>query len=271
MTEIVERKLTLDDADPEELADSAEESTTTSTETETTSEASKPKPAKRPKTVEQKPNTDSDDDTNSANVWKWFAIGLLVLGIAGAALGAWQYQKLSNTLDTIRVGDTERTAATDAASAYAMKSLTYSYEDPDGFFKSVKEGVAEPLKNKYNDAEKVLKAIMLQAQVTSKGEIIASDAIAQQNGIYQVVVTTRQTTRNVQNPEARATTLVLQITVKRDGDGWQVTDIGPKNASSTGTIMHPGDQKLIPEGPEPAPGKAHAPSLPPLPALPGQK
>lgn len=35
---------------------------------------------------------------------------------------------------------------------------------------------------------------MLQAQVTSKGEIIAADAVAQQNGIYQVVVTTRQTT-----------------------------------------------------------------------------
>lgn len=131
----------------------------------------------------------------------------------------------------------------------------------------------EPLKNKYNDAEKLLKAIMLQAQVTSKGEIIASDAVAQQNGIYQVIVTTRQTTRNVQNPEPRATTLVLQITVKKDGDAWQVTDIGPKNASSTGTIMHPGDQKLMPEGPEApaAPGKTPAPGLPPLPVLPGQK
>ncbi|SHV77969.1 Uncharacterised protein [Mycobacteroides abscessus subsp. abscessus] len=97
-----------------------------------------------------------------------------------------------------------------------MKSLTYSFEDPDGFFKSVKENAAEPLKNKYSDAEKLLKAIMLQAQVTSKGEIIASDAVAQ-----------------------------------------------------TGTIMHPGDQKLLPE--EGAPGKAPVPALPPLPALPGQK
>lgn len=61
--------------------------------------------------------------------------------------------------------------------------------------------------------------------------------------------------------------------MKKDGDAWQVTDIGPKNASSTGTIMHPGDQKLMPEGPEApaAPGKTPAPGLPPLPVLPGQK
>ncbi|MFA4080665.1 hypothetical protein [Mycobacteroides salmoniphilum] len=251
MTDIDERKLTPDDADPDELADSAKESTTDSAEAEK--------------------DADIDESVRGGNIWKWFAIGLLALGILGAVLGVWQYQKLSDTLAAIRTSDTERIAATDAASAYAMKSLTYSYEDPTRFFKSVKEGAAEPLQSKYSDAEKLLKAIMLQAQVTSKGEIIASDAVAQQNGIYQVVVTTRQTTRNVQNPEPRATTLVLQITVKKDGDGWQVTDIGPKNASSTGTIMHPGDQKLLPEELAPAPGKVPAPSLPPLPALPGQK
>lgn len=268
MTDIDERKLTLDDADPEGLSETADEVTEAPAK-------SKEKPAKGPKVAEDEPHTDTVD--SDANIWKWIAIGLLALGIVGAVLGVWQYQKLSDTLAAVRTGDTERTAATDAASAYAMKSLTYSYEDPEGFFKNVKEGAAEPLQSKYSDAEKLLKAIMLQAQVTSKGEIIASDAVAQQNGIYQVVVTTRQTTRNVQNPEPRATTLVLQITVKKDGDGWQVTDIGPKNASSTGTIMHPGDQKLLPEGidaPASAPGKAPAPSLPPLPALPalpGQK
>ncbi|WP_100470217.1 hypothetical protein [Mycobacteroides abscessus] len=275
MTDIVERALTLDDADPEELAEMAEEPNPGSAETQTTGKAAKKKTAKTVKAVERTadPVIGGGDDDSGPGIWKWIAIGLLALGIIGALLGVWQYQKLSDTLATVRSADAERTAATDAASAYAMKSLTYSYEDPDGFFKAVKENAAEPLKNKYNDAEKLLKAIMLQAQVTSKGEIIASDAVAQQNGIYQVIVTTRQTTRNVQNPEPRATTLVLQITVKKDGDAWQVTDIGPKNASSTGTIMHPGDQKLMPEGPEApaAPGKTPAPGLPPLPVLPGQK
>ncbi|TEA08563.1 hypothetical protein [Mycobacteroides salmoniphilum] len=262
MTDIDERKLTLDDADPEELSETTDEATEGPVK-------AKEKPAKRSKVVENESDTDTPE--SGTNIWKWFAIGLLAVGILGAVLGVWQYQKLSDTLAATRAGDTERTAATDAASAYAMKSLTYSYEDPEKFFKNVKEGAAEPLQSKYSDAEKLLKAIMLQAQVTSKGEIIASDAVAQQNGIYQVVVTTRQTTRNVQNPEPRATTLVLQITVKKDGDGWQVTDIGPKNASSTGTIMHPGDQKLLPEELAPAPGKVPAPSLPPLPTLPGQK
>ncbi|MBB4852795.1 hypothetical protein HNP40_000161 [Mycobacteroides chelonae] len=266
MTDIDERALTLDDADPDELAE-LEAKPTTDTATDDTAAEPKTKPVKRAKAVEHEADPVAGD--SGLNIWKWITFGLLTLGIMGAIIGSWQYQKLSDALAATRSGDTERTAATDAASAYAMTSLTYSFEDPDGFFKNVKENAAEPLKNKYSDAEKLLKAIMLQAQVTSKGEIIASDAVAQQNGIYQVVVTTRQTTRNVQNPEPRATTLVLQVTVKKDGDGWQVTDIGPKNANSTGTIMHPGDQKLLPE--EDAPGKAPVPSLPPLPAVPGQK
>lgn len=266
MTDIDERALTLDDADPEELAETSAVGSGESLAKETNT-----KPAEQTKVIDPEPEIAVTD--GRPNIWKWIAIGLLALGIAGAVFGVWRYQNLSATLSTMRTADSERTAAIDAASAYAMKSLTYSYEDPDGFFKNVKTDAAEPLKNKYSDAEKLLKAIMLQAQVTSKGEIIAADAVAQQNGIYQVVVTTRQTTRNVQNPEPRATTLVLQITVKKDGDGWQITDIGPKNASSTGTIMHPGDQKLLPEEAAPAPGKAPvpAPSLPPLPALPGQK
>lgn len=272
MTDIDERTLTLDDADPEELADLAEKSAAGSGETP--AKDTKEKPAKQPKAVAPEPETETTGTGGGTDIWKWIAIGLLAFGIAGAVFGVWRYQSLSDTLSAVRAAETERTAAIDAASAYAMKSLTYSYEDPDGFFKNVKEDAAEPLKNKYSDAEKLLKAIMLQAQVTSKGEIIAADAVAQQNGIYQVVVTTRQTTRNVQNPEPRATTLVLQITVKKDGNGWQITDIGPKNASSTGTIMHPGDQKLIPDGPlAPAqgPGKAPVPNLPPLPVIPGQK
>ncbi|MDM2419917.1 hypothetical protein [Mycobacteroides abscessus] len=266
MTDIDERALTLDDVDPEELAEKSAAGSGESLAKQTNT-----KPAEQTKAIDPEPETAVTD--GRPNIWKWIAIGLLALGIAGAVFGAWRYQNLSTTLSTMRTADTERTAAIDAASAYAMKSLTYSYEDPDGFFKNVKTDAAEPLKNKYSDAEKLLKAIMLQAQVTSKGEIIAADAVAQQNGIYQVVVTTRQTTRNVQNPEPRATTLVLQITVKKEGDGWQITDIGPKNASSTGTIMHPGDQKLLPEEAASAPGKAPvpAPSLPPLPALPGQK
>ncbi|SKW55782.1 Uncharacterised protein [Mycobacteroides abscessus subsp. massiliense] len=170
MTDIVERALTLDDADPEELAEMAEEPNPGSAETQTTGKAAKKKTAKTIKAVE--PASDravSEGEGDSGpGIWKWIAIGLLALGIIGAPLGVWQYQKLSNTLATVRSADAERTAAIDAASAYAMKSLTYSYEDPDGFFKAVKENAAEPLKNKYNDAEKLLKAIMLQAQVTPR-------------------------------------------------------------------------------------------------------
>lgn len=161
MTDIDERALTLDDADPEELAETSAAGSGESLAKETNT-----KPAEQTKVIDPEPEIAVTD--GRPNIWKWIAIGLLALGIAGAVFGVWRYQNLSATLSTMRTADSERTAAIDAASAYAMKSLTYSYEDPDGFFKNVKTDAAEPLKNKYSDAEKLLKAIMLQAQVTSR-------------------------------------------------------------------------------------------------------
>lgn len=52
MTDIVERALTLDDADPEELAEMAEEPNPGSAETQTTGKAAKKKTAKTIKAVE---------------------------------------------------------------------------------------------------------------------------------------------------------------------------------------------------------------------------
>ncbi|MUM19774.1 hypothetical protein FZI91_05055 [Mycobacterium sp. CBMA271] len=250
MSDIKERALTLDDADPDELTEMADVD---------------PTPESKPMDKKAAPVTPSarevDPEQAGRNIWKPIAIALLILGIAGAVAGFWQYHKTAGVLAATRHAEAERAAATQVASTYAMKSLTYSYEDPDAFFKNVKDGVSEPLKNKYTDAEKLLKAIMLQAQVTSKGEILATEAKLQPGDVYQLVLTTRQTTRNVQNPEPRVTTLVLQVTMNKQGETWQVSDIGPMNGSGAATsIMHPGDQKILPEAPAPLP----APGKPPV-------
>ncbi|MGB9222725.1 MAG: hypothetical protein WCB80_05300, partial [Mycobacterium sp.] len=86
---------------------------------------------------------------------------------------------------------------------YALKSLNYSFQDPDAFFRSVEAGVSQTLKDKYVNATDILKAVMLQAQVTSTGEVLATDALAQPGQVYQVVVSAAQTTRNMQNPKPR--------------------------------------------------------------------
>lgn len=276
MTATTDRTITLDDASPEELlglTDAVDAKAAPKKEKNSAAKSAKAKDDIQEKVAEHSkaapPQPDTDAEASGRNIWKWVAAALLALTVAVGALGYLEYRKLSGQIAAAHQSSTDQQAAVKVATDYATKSLTYSYEDPDGFFKNVESGVSEPLKNKYNDASKLLKAIMLQAQVTSKGDIIATEVTPQPGDVYQVSLTTLQTTRNVQNPEPRVSTLVLQVTVNKVGDTWQVADIGPKTGSGANTtIMHPGDQKLIPDAPgAPAPDAA----APAKPVAPGKK
>ena len=133
--------------------------------------------------------------------------------------------------DAVQAG-ADRDAAAQVAKEYALKSLTYSFEDPDAFFRSVEDGVCQQLKDKYVNATDELKRIMLQAQVTSTGEVLATDPVAQPGGrAYEVVVSAHQTTRNRQNPTPKVSIILLQVTVNKVGNAWQVCDIGPKTGA----------------------------------------
>ncbi len=110
---------------------------------------------------------------------------------------------MSHELAQIRQSQADHDAAAKLARDYALKSLTYTFEDPDAFFKSVEDGVSQPLKDKYVNATDLFKSIMLQAQVSSSGEVLATDAVLQPDGTYRVVVSAHQTTRNLQNPTRR--------------------------------------------------------------------
>lgn len=198
-----------------------------------------------------------DDDVVAAKArpartripWQWVSAGLLVVLIAGGTFGYVKYRGATNDLAAMHQAAADRAAATQVAKDYALKSLTYSFKDPDAFFAAVEDGVSDALKDKYINATDLLKGVMLQAQVTSTGEVLATDAISQPGDVYQVVVSANQTTRNLQNPEKRTSTILLQITVNKVGDTWQVSDIGPKTgsrAASPNQIPAPGpvaDQK----------------------------
>ncbi|OHT81486.1 hypothetical protein BKG68_21270 [Mycobacteroides saopaulense] len=170
------------------------------------------------------------------NGWAWIAAGLVLVGGVMGAFGYSKYQTLHDQQTTAQRHKQSREAATQLAKDYALKSLTYSYQDPDGFFRSVEDGVSASLKDKYVNATTILKAIMMQAQVTSSGDIISAEATEQPGDVYQVVVTAGQTIRNLQNPEPRVSTLVLQITVDKNGDTWQITDIGPRVRNGPGNL-----------------------------------
>jgi len=168
----------------------------------------------------------------SRRLWLTVAAGVAVVCVLAAAVfGFLKYRDVADQLAATRQAEADRATVVEMAKDYALKSLTYSYQDPDAFFASVKEGVAPALQDKYTNATDVLKGIMLQAQVTSKGEILATEAVPQPGDVYQVVVAASQTTRNVQRPQERASLILLQITLNKAGDKWQISDIGPKTGA----------------------------------------
>jgi len=202
----------------------------------------------------------NDAPSSRRSPWQWVAVSLLAALIGVGVFGYLKYKGAHEQLSAMRQEEVSRNAAAQTAKDYALKSLTYTFEDPDAFFHSVEEGVSPALKDKYVNATDLLKGVMLQAQVTSTGEVLATEVTPQPGDVYQVVVSASQTTRNLQNPEPRVSVVLLQITIAKVGDGWQVTDIGPK----TGTKPANADQVLPARpGPPPAPGPAPGGPTPP--------
>ncbi|WP_082958969.1 hypothetical protein, partial [Mycobacterium sp. E3198] len=171
---------------------------------------------------------------------RWGAAVLVAAALAGGVVGFVKYRQVTGQLAELRRQQADRDTVSQLAKDYALKSLTYTFEDPDAFFRSVEDGVSQQLKDKYVNASDLLKSVMLQAQVTSTGEVLAVDPVAQPGGVYQVVVSAHQTTRNLQNPTPKVSIILLQVTVNKVGNGWQVSDIGPKTGS------HPPIEQQIP-------------------------
>ncbi len=168
----------------------------------------------------------------SRNPRSWVAAILVAAVLSGGVFGYIKYHQTASQLEQLRQSQADRDAAAQLAKDYALKSLNYTYEDPDAFFRAVEDGVSQQLKDKYVNAAELLKAVMLEAQVTSTGEVLATDPVVQPDGSYQVVVSAHQTTRNLQNPTPKVSIILLQVTVHKEGDTWQVSDIGPKTGAN---------------------------------------
>ncbi|KAA0108967.1 hypothetical protein [Mycolicibacterium sp. P1-5] len=190
----------------------------------------------------------------------WVAIVLAVVLVGGGVFGFIKYRDVSSQLTQARQAQAGREAAAQLARDYALKSLTYSFEDPDAFFHAVEDNVSQQLKDKYVNATDLLKAVMLQAQVSSTGEVLATDPVLQPDGSYEVVVSAHQTTRNLQNPTPKVSIILLRVTVNMVGNNWQVSDIGPKTGTKAAEEQQlpgaaPAAPPAPPAAPAPAPGK----------------
>jgi len=183
------------------------------------------------KTEAEEADLSEETQPRARKLRRWVPVLAAAAVIVGGVFGYDQYRSVADELAALRQANSDRDAAAKLAKEYALKSLTYSFEDPDAFFRSVEGGVSQTLKDKYVNATDILKGVMLQAQVTSAGEVLATDAVAQPGQVYQVVVSAAQSTRNMQNPKPRVSLILLQVTLNKVGDGWQVSDIGPKTGS----------------------------------------
>ncbi|ORV43931.1 hypothetical protein AWC00_09645 [Mycobacterium conspicuum] len=234
----------MDDTEPEAPADPTEQAQTTPA-------------AAADEAVEADHDADADDADDAARPkrfskpkrpWLWVAAVLAAAVLALGVFGYLKYHQVTGQLAQLRQQQADRDTVAQLAKDYALKSLTYTFEDPDAFFHAVEDGVAPQLKEKYVNASDLLKSVMLQAQVTSTGEVLATDPVAQPGGVYQVVVSAHQTTRNLQNPTPKVSIILLQVTVNKVGNAWQVSDIGPKTGAHP-----PVEQQLPPAGPPPPP------------------
>lgn len=201
------------------------------------------------------PAADAPEDGGAA---AWYrdrrvrAAAVLIAALAitaGAVFGFIKYRSVAGELAALQQAQTDRDTAAQVARDYALKSLTYSYDDPDAFFRAVEDGVSADLKDKYIAVTDVLKQLIVDGQLTSTGEVLAAEATAQPGDSYHVVVSAAQTTRNLQRPTPRVSVILLQINIAKAGGNWQVSDIRRANAGGQATG---GDQLPAPE-PEPAP------------------
>lgn len=179
--------------------------------------------------------------------WPWVAAVLLAVVLGGGVFGFIKYQQATSQVEQLRQSLADREAVAQLAKDYALKSLNYTFEDPDAFFRAVEDGVSQQLKDKYVNASELLKAVMLEAQVTSSGEVLATDPILQPDGSYRVVVSAHQTTRNLQNPTPKVSIILLRVTLNKVDGAWQIADIGPETGSK------PPVEQQLPVLPPPAP------------------
>jgi Mce-associated membrane protein len=198
-------------------------------------------------TSDDPPSPSGKSRLGSKGPWPWVAAVLVAAVLGAGVFGFIKYDEVTGQLEQLRQSQADRDIAAQLAKDYALKSLNYTFEDPDAFFRAVEDGVSQQLKDKYVNATELLKAVMLEAQVSSTGEVLAADPIAQADGSYQVVVAAHQTTRNLQNPTPKVSIILLQITVHKVDGVWQVSDIGPK----TGT--NPPVEQELPTPPPPPP------------------
>ncbi|WP_084515046.1 hypothetical protein [Nocardia acidivorans] len=165
-----------------------------------------------------------------------------VLAVVALVLGVC-WHTASGDLNALRADNSDRDRAAEVATDYALRSLSYDYQNLPAFFDGVQRDASTALRDKFTQTHDALTKIMTGAQVVATGQVVGTSVRAQGNDQYAVTVYAIQRTRNLQQPEPAAKPNLLVVTVaKRDGD-WLVVDYGPKEGMSTDGVTKDGATK----------------------------
>lgn len=183
--------------------------------------------------VETETTNDTDTDTDSATATgsfraRWLPTGIAVLGIVLAVVFGFLWRSAAGELADSAARDRDRQIAVNTATEYTERSLTYDYRNLDAFFGGVDEGASQSLQDRYGGVREALTAIMTESQVVASGEVLSAAVDSESGGEYKVTVFAKQTTHNVQQPDAGEVPNLLSLTVTNQGGQWLVSDYGPK-------------------------------------------
>ncbi|MGL4306669.1 MAG: hypothetical protein ACRCSF_10990 [Mycobacteriaceae bacterium] len=159
-------------------------------------------------------------------------VSVFVVALAIIVLLAVKWRSAESELSSRQQADQELAEARDKAAEYAIKTLTYDFNDTESFFKEVESGAGPQLVEKYSDARDLLRGIMIEGSLNSKAKLLLAEAKNTGDNDYSVTVCASQTTTNIQRPTPETTTIVLAVTLTKDDDRWVVSDIKSAEGAS---------------------------------------
>ncbi|MCD2144987.1 hypothetical protein [Gordonia paraffinivorans] len=149
---------------------------------------------------------------------------LLLVALTGLAWVSISLHSVNQRVAEDQAHERARQAAAEIAAEYATRSMNFSYTDPDGFVAEMKKGITPEFAKKYESAVDLIRGVMQQAKLISRGDVLATHLISStgdpgtDGATYRFVVVGNQISRSVQRPEEAPSQVVLDVAVtERDG------------------------------------------------------
>lgn len=163
---------------------------------------------------------------------------IVVFALAGIGFGIlWQHSV--GELSSLRSSQADDAKAESIAGRYAVGASTFNFQNLDPWLSSLKTGVSDQLKPKFDSAVNVLKPLLQQLQWISTSKLLAADVSRRDGGMFNVQVFVSMQSKSLQFPDGMNSTASYSVTLDK-ASGWTITDVGGIGAGLPGAINSDG-------------------------------